>query len=283
MSVVMMNDPATGRFAIYDEAPGGGDPSDPNSLCNRPLNNPASWLDLIYFHTDLDYMEVINGPTTVTVNHAAVSPAASPPATATINFGLGNGVADTLLLTHNLGYIPQAMVIVNGNVVWPGMPVQVDGSGGSRFVSFYVTTTQVRLYEYSSTGNSTLAATSLDYTVIVFKQPPVPSGNILFDFDTVTGVVQMGKGKFNSLRRYLQVVPGGSPFGVSLGRTIDLSNGAIRAWRPDGNYYEPVPVGLVAYIPRPRAPGGFYGSSYGNDMSYNGSYGNPGAIQVQVP
>ena len=32
MTVVLMADPATGRVALYDEAPGGGDPADPIRL-----------------------------------------------------------------------------------------------------------------------------------------------------------------------------------------------------------------------------------------------------------
>jgi len=281
MEIAFMTDPDTGRCALYDEAPGGGEYDDPNSLLNGPLNDPVTWLANLYFHSDFNYMEVSHGPTNTGISHAAVSASSSSaPLAATVPFGWYAASATHLLLTHNLGYVPNAMVYVSGgNVIWPGMPVQVAGDGGARYVSVYCTSTEVRLYEYASTGPSTLPATSLTYTVIVFKNPPAPSGNTLLDFDPSTGAVQMGLGKFNSSRRYLQVVPGGSPFGIAYGRTIDLKNGAVRAVRPDGVTYDPVPVGLTMGLSRIQ----FYPTVYGASMGYNGSFSGPPQIMVQAP
>lgn len=281
MAVVFMTDPDTGRCALYDENGTTGNADDPNSTRNAPLNNPATHLDKIYFHSDFDYMEVSHGPTVATINHSAVS-ASGVPAGATIAFGWGTASADHLLLTHSLGYVPQAMVIYDGNLLWPGMPVQVDGSGGSRFVSFYVTTTAVRLYETASTGAGTLSSVSRDYTVLVFKAPPAPSGDVLMDFDPGTGSLSMGKGKFDSLRRYLQVVAGGSPFGIAKGRTIDLNNGAPRAVRPDGTVVDTVPASLAIALSRTSFSTN-WGAVYGGDMNYLGSYAGPGSILVQAP
>ena len=282
MAIVFMTDPATGRCALYDENGTSGALDDPNSARNAPLNNPASHLDKIYVHSDLDYMEVSHGPTVVSVSHAAVS-VGSPPAGQPFRFGYTTAAADRLLLTHSLGYAPRAMVVYNGNVCWPGMPVQTDVGGGSRFVTAYATSTEIRLYEFASVGSSDLAATSLDYTVIVFKDPPSPSGDILMDFDPTTGAVQMGRGKFNSARRYLQVVPGGSPFGLALGRTIDLNNGAPRAVRPDGTTFDPVPSSLQLGLSRFGLGGANWGYVYGSSMAYGGSFSGAGAIQVQAP
>lgn len=277
MAIIFMTDPATGRCALYDENGTSGDADNPNSTRNAPLNSPASHLDKVYFHSDFDYMEVSHGPTVATISHAAVT-AGSVPSGASIAFGWTAASADHLLLTHGLGYVPQAMVVYDGNLLWPGMPVQVDGSGGSRFVSFYCTSSAVRLYEWASVGSSNLAAASRDYTVLVFKAPPAPSGSVLVDFDPSTGVVEMGFGKFNSSRRYLQVVAGGTPFGIAYGRTIDLNNGAPRAVRPDGTTFDPVPSSLTLGVERP-------GTSYvqGSSMGYGGSYAGPGSIQVQAP
>lgn len=268
--------------AIYDEAPGGGDKTDINALRHRPLLDPAAWLANVYFHSDLDYMEVSHGPTTVTVNHSAVS-VGSPPAGQPFRFGFTTAAADRLLLTHSLGYAPLAMVVYDDNVCWPGMPVQADGSGGARFVTAYSTATEIRLYEFASVGSSDLGATSLDYTVIVFKDPPAPSGNVLFHVDPANDKVTMARGKFDSTRRYLQVVAGGSPFGLSLGRTIDLNNGAPRAVRPDGTTFNPVPSSLQLGLSRFGLTGTDWGYSYGSPMAYGGSFTGPGAIQVQAP
>lgn len=282
MAIVKMNDPATGRTALFVEPVEMGDPEDPNSVRNYPLNNPATSLQYLYFHSDFDYLEVALGPTNVVIPHAAIA-AGSPPAGATVGFGWNGFTANHLLLTHGLGYVPRVLIIVNGNTLWPGMPVQT-GGGSTRFASFYVTATEVRLVEFSSAGPGGLAAANITYTVIVLSDPPAATGNILFDFDPVTGIVEMGRRKFKSDRRYLQVVPGGSPFGISYGgKTIDLNNGAMRAFRPDGTYYEPVPAGLQLGLAQYDLYGTYYGISYGASMGYGGGYGGPGNIQVQAP
>ena len=259
-----------------------GDPEDPNSVRNYPLNNPATSLQYLYFHSDFNYLEVAFGPTAVVVNHSAVA-ASSPPAGATVSFGWTGTVTDRLLFTHSLGYVPKVLAIVGNNTVWPGMPVQT-GGGATRFVSIYVTTTEVRMIEFVSTGLGALPAVDLTYTLLVLADPPSATGNILFDFDPVTGIVEMGRRKFKSDRRYLQVVPGGSPFGITYGgKTIDLHNGAMRAFRPDGTYFEPVPAGLQVGLAQYDLYGVFYGISYGASMGYGGGYAGPGSIQVQAP
>jgi hypothetical protein len=279
-----MTDPATGRVALYDEAPGGGEYDDPNSLRNRPLNDPVTWFANLYFHSDFNYMEVSTGPVIVGVNHAAVAVTAPPPG-ATVTFGWGSAFADTPLVAHGLGYAPLALVALGNNILWPGMPVQTQGDGGMRFATIYSDAAHVRLYEFASVGSSNLAATTLNYTVIVFRNPPAPTGNILIDFEPSTGALQMGLGKFNSLRRYLQVVAGGTPFGISYGgRTIDLANGAPRAFRPDGSSFEPILSSLQLALSRADMRGTDWGAIYGGAMNYNGAFGGPpGAIQVQAP
>lgn len=277
MAIVFMTDPSTGRCALYDENGSTGALDDPNSTRNAPLNSPASHLDKVYFHSDFDYLEV-HDSSTVTVSHAAVS-AGSAPSGFNSAFGWNAASADHLLMSHSLGYVPFVLVATGDNIIWPGMPVQTGTNGAARYASVYATSTQIRLYEWASVGSSSLAATSLDYDVLIFKDPPAASGSVLVDFDPSTGVVTMGKGKFDSTRNYLQVVAGGTPFGLALGRTIDLDNGAIRAYRPDGTYYEPVPATLKAALVRDVG----YSYVYGGDMGYLGSYAAPTAIEVQAP
>lgn len=261
---------------MYDEAAGGGAANDPNSARNAPLNNPVAHLDKIYFHSDLDYMEV-HDESDVLINHALVSTTGGPVG-GSIQWGWNTSAVDHLLYTHGLGYAPFALVSVGANIIWPGMPVQTDagGGGGGRYCSIYTTTTGVYLREFASIGNAALPAISLTYKVLTFKNPTAGSGVQLIDWNPGTGVFKAGKGKFDSSRKYLQVVPGGSPLGLSYGRTIDLKNGAVRAVRPDGTYYDPVPATLFGYLVGGTDTPGAY-------MNYNGSFTGPGAIQVQAP
>jgi hypothetical protein len=301
MTVVLMEDPASGKVAIFDEASGGGAFDSINSARNAPLKTPALHLDKVYFHSDLDNMEV-HSDTSVTISHAAVSGSSSggiDAGSGPSDFGATGGAsqnaanlrfkaasANWLLSTHGLGYPPNCLVIVGTSVLFPGMPVQTQSDGRGRYCSVYVTNTQVRLFEWSSVSGSNLAATSLTYRVIVFRNQRDPSGAILFDYNPVTGVVEMAKGRFRSDRRYLQVVPGGSNFGIAYGKTMDLKNGAPKFVNPNGAAFMPVPSGMgarmvVNYVdartPKTYTPG------FGASMAYNGSFTGPTQILVKAP
>lgn len=293
MTVVLMADTGTGRVALYDEASGGGDPQNPNSARNAPLNSPLSHLDKIYFHSDFDYMEV-SLLTTVVINHAGY-PAASPPAfngggqtgsggggygsgnsgfSSNTGFAVGSYTANHLLATHGLGYIPRFKVAVNGQMLPPGFPVQTNANGAVRMVSAYATTTQIRLREFGNAGSGAMPAQSSTYTVMVFGAQPSPSNNRLIDFNPSTGVLELGLGRWRSDRRYLQVVPGGSPFGLLMGRNVDLANGAARAVLPNGGLVQNVSPTLRLYL---------MGQGAGTPMQYTGSFTTAPAIQVQAP
>lgn len=276
MTVVFMTDPATGKVALFDEASGGGDPADVNSQRNRPLKNPSGWLANIYFHTDLDNLEVAFDQT-VSVSHAAVSSVTTTTfLTATGALAFNAYHTDRLLLTHNLGYIPDCMVAQGTNMLWPGFPVQTGSDGRGRYVSIYATTTEIRMYEWVSATATALPATTLSYRILVFANPPAPADGILIDFNPSSGLTYMAGGRFRSDRHYLQVTPGGSPFGLSAGKSIDLSNGAVRYVRPDGTRFEPIPSSLQLKL---RSDS----SGYGPSMAYNGSFAAETSILVQAP
>lgn len=267
----------SGDVAFFEEASGGGAVLDINSQRNRPARFPEDWLANLRLHADLDYFEIASEGEAI-INHAAVAAGALPP-DASIAFGWNATSTTHALLAHNLGYEPFALVAYDDNILWPGMPVQVQADGGGRYVTAYCSTTHVNLHEWASIGAGNLGAVSRTYRVLVFKAPPAPSGNVLFAFDPATGGVDMAFGKVNTLRKYLAVVTNGSPLGLSTGRTIDLQNGAMRAIRPDGTTYEPVPAGLTMSLPRP--PG--WPRVYGASLAYNGSYAGPTSIQVDAP
>lgn len=274
MTIAVRNLSSDGVFAIFDEATDVGDVLDIDAARNAPAKTPASHLAKLYFHSSLDMLEVFTEGTTG-ISHAATS-AGTTATGANKAWEWNTASADHLLATHNLGYEPLAMVAYDDNILWPGMPVQTNGVGGGRYVSFYVTTTQLRLREWSSSGSSGLSSTSLDYDYLIFRAPRTASGSELAGYNATTGILQLAFDRFNSGRKYLQIASGGSPFGLSLGKTIDLDNGAIRAVRPDGTTYEPVPADLACRV----QPGT---GTFGSAMGYGGSFTGDGAIQVQAP
>lgn len=281
MTNKFMADPVTGQCALFTEIGTTGAFDDPTAARNAPLLSPASHLGNLKFHSDLDHFEVaFSGSASIV--HAAIS-AISVPAGQNLAFEWNAASDDQLLFTHSLGYVPFVLVVVGSNILWPGMPVQAV-TGGARYASAYADTTTVRIATTAAIGATAMPSQATTYSYLVFKDPPAAFGNVLFDFDPGTGIVSMGLGKFSSDRAYLQVVPGGSPFGFAMGRSIDLNNGAPRAWKPDGTTVDAVPTGLKSFLLMQSYDGATIGTPpVGNDMSYGGAYGGPTAIQVQAP
>lgn len=251
MATILMSDPATGRVAIFDEAPGGGDPADPNALRNRPLNSPAAWLANVRFHSDFDYYQVAVGPTTVNINHPAIAGTTRTIMvnTPTVTVDGQSVVTEHTLLAHNLGYVPRFMVTYNGALLTPGTLVQT-ATARSRRITPFATTTHIKLFELGISSADTLAAVARSYSVLVFRQPTIEN-DYLLDFDPVSGRVIIGRGKFDSSRKALrQAAAGDSPFDIALGPTIDIANGAVRSVLPDGTVFsEPLYNGSFAGSP----------------------------------
>lgn len=277
MPIVFMTDRISGACAMYEEPPGGGSYDNRNAPRNAPLLNPTAYMQYVYFHSSLDFLEVAS-ETNVSITHPSANGASSSGDEAVETSKLvkfKSSTSTVTLVTHNLGVIPDVLVSVGGNTLWPGMPVQASSNGRARYAVVFVNTTQVRLYTWTSVNALNLPAITLTYKVTVFRPPPAPSGNLLFNADGPTKRVVMGRGKFDSDRRYLQIVSGGSPQGLVLGRPGDLANGAVRLYRPNGTSYEPVPDDLAGVL---RLTG-----TFGNSMGYDGNYSAPSAIQVQAP
>ena len=282
-----------GIVALYDEAPGGGDPEDINSLRNRPALNPAAWLDHVYFHSALDNMEVAS-ETVVSINHASAGGATTGGVSGSSGVGGGSSQnaanlkykatsAEHVLVTHGLGYVPDVMVLMDGDLV-TGAPVQTQPDGRGRYCTVYADTNVVGLREWTSVSNLALPAITLDYRVIVMRRQPAASGNKIAEFNPDTGELSLARNRFRSKRRYLQVVPGGSPFGIPYGKTLELRNGAPRFVNPDGTYLEPVPASLQARWRCTYSNGSsVYTGAYGASMAYNGTFDGPEQILVQAP
>lgn len=223
------------RCAIYEEAPGGGDPLNPSSQMNRPVVAPLSWLDNIYFHSDLNYYPtVIDGVTSI--SHPSV-------AGRTVTVGqdiylsqLYTGQSQTfdhLLIQHNLGYVPLFFVAYDGKMIPHGMPVQ-SASGGVRLVSAYATSTQIRLREFATSSASPLPAVNRNYQVLVFRSNAVDPALPMLRIEP--GDVVFGQGRFRANTPHLRATgPGDSLYAQARDRTAAVRNGSFRAYPPNGS------------------------------------------------
>lgn len=219
------------RCAIYEEAPGGGDPLDPNSLMNRPIISPTAWLNNVYFHSDFDYYGTAFYTPSVTINHAAV-PGIVRSITQIRNFEGQAITTNHNLITHNLGYIPNFFVIYDNKMIPHGTPIQSVDAGRQRFVTAYATTTQIRLNEVGYSNANTLPAITLNYGIMVFGNNEInPTLQTLL---AEPGNVVFGRGKFRMEWPHLRVVGSGdSPFAQATSPTAAIGNGGIRVWSPN--------------------------------------------------
>jgi hypothetical protein len=282
MTYKFMADPVSGKAAVFLENGTSGLFDDPTATRNAPLLLPASYMANLKFHSDLDHLAVADAGN-ASITHASIAGLTSNPLLGS-NYGTNAGGDDNLLFTHNLGYVPFALAYTGTNIIWPGMPVQTVSGGGARYATVYANTTQLRVATQTTIGTTTLPSVAITYNFLIFANPPAASGNVLYSFDPSTGKVTMGFGKFDSTLQYLQVVPGGSPLGLSMGRTIDLANGAPHACRPDGTTYEPVPAALAFIFEYLSYSGGdFGGETSGHSLAYNGSFASPSIASVQAP
>ncbi|QDZ10513.1 hypothetical protein [Devosia ginsengisoli] len=268
--------------AIYEPAPGAIDPEDPFDPMHRPLVDPENWLANISFHSEFDYCEVAFGPDVVAVNHAAIA-AATPSGGFSVESGqvvFDTTVTTHTLAVHNLGYVPDFMVVVDGDALYPGYIAQFYGDGRARYLCAYATTTHLCLEVRASRTANAIPAISKNYTVLIFKQPPAPSGDILARWDPDDAVLHLGRDKFRSDRRYLQVGSNGDPFGFALGRTIHLKNGAPRFVDADGTITDPVPAAARWAFASSWQTSGW---TFGPSAAYNGTFTGGPAIQVRAP
>lgn len=290
MPVVFFSDPVTGVCALFDDPGGGGQWDSIDALCNRPAKDPVNWLTHIYFHSSFDYMEVAASPDPVSIVHGSIasyndSPPAAPASGQSYRFSNYRPTAitlgDHLLVQHDLGYAPRFKVAINNEMIAPGFPVQIHNGVATRWVVPYATTSQIRLREIGTQQSTTVPAVASAYQSLVFANQPTPGGNVLFEFDPVTGIVTMGRGRFNSGKRFVQVVPGGSPFALSQGPTAHPANGAVRNVSPTGVIRESAPVGVRLMLYQSRSDASPPGD--GGVTGYNGSFAGSPSIAVQAP
>jgi hypothetical protein len=284
--VFFMIDRLTGDCALFEEAPGplNGDYSR-NDPRNRPLLDPEGWIHLVHFHTRLDNMAV-HLDSAVLRNHTKVKAKLGLPVMGVAHSKNIKPVFSARrqyiwLLNHNLGYIPWVKVRVGNNSVSAAYPVQTLPGGRARWISVWADTVSVYLTELVDASDEEVPAlNNVEYRVMVFKRQPAPTrdaNNLVFPaFDDTNGLVTMAGGRFNADAQYAQVVTGGSPFSVSLGRTMDAKNGAPRMARPDGTVYDQYGTkGLRMTL--------ISGQEYGEKIRYNGSFLTNTITLIQAP
>lgn len=284
-NIFMADAPSGGNVAIFSENGTSGDPTDPNSTRNLPLNNPATYLDLLKAHSGVDHFEVVAAGTK-TVHYAQINGLGTPTGLSEA-YGDDAGDQDDIVIAHGLGYAPLVIAAIGGNALTgSGLPIQTDAFGGARYATISADNTNVYISVFSTIGSANLAAIDIDVDYLVLADPPAATGDILVDWNTAgDGVWQGGFGKWRSDAPYMQVVLGGSPLGMLLGRGIDGDNGAFKAWRADLSSFAPVPSGLAFYLIMQSFGMSFAGQQIaGGALDYGGSYAGPdGAVLVQAP
>ena len=222
---------AGGKAAVY-EKPVSGDPL-------APFGDPGAHLDLVFFHSDLDFYRVHSGPTDVTVTLPTVAAAShTVPANPSLIVRGQVQIDDLLLVTHDLGYVPNYFIISNnGELISGDMVQQVDDANGyrGRYLGHWADTSGVYLRSFGVSSAANLNSMSFDCTVVVFAEG-APSGDVVIDFDTITGRLTMGKGMFDSDQVLLraQGQAGDSPYDIQLGQSIDIDDGRSRVARANG-------------------------------------------------
>lgn len=297
MTWAFMTDPTTGNIALYNEPTASGAYDNPNSARNAPLNNPNANMSRLIWHILYDNMEVYD-ERTVSVSHPTIA-AASSTAGSNDNTGnegstgqtLGAGFSydytpvDYTLYNHALGYEPVVYLAIGSVMLTPGHIIQIDGVGGARYVSPWVDTNNVYLREFASRSGTAMTGFSQSYRLLTIRRQRAADGNSpprLLDVNQVTGLITMGDGRWRNDRRYLQVVPGGSPYGLNISKNMDANNGAPRTVSANGTIYDPVPSTLQInqFIGGGATTGPYNLATPGN---YGGSFTSITSIQVQAP
>jgi hypothetical protein len=279
MADMFFSEPDTGVCALFDDPGGGGQWDDIDAPCNRPAKDPLNWLSHLYFHSELDPMEVAIDTGPITVNHATIPASAVPGYDASAVTGgqtYGGYTASYAVYTHDLGYIPDVLAIVDGDILSPAYPIQSAADGRCRFVSFEATTTQILVHETAMQTGNPLGAIAVDYAFLILLRPPTPSGNVLMEFEPGSGLVTLGREKFRSDGKYLQIVSGGSPFALPTGKTLDLANGTFRSVSASGVIRDIVPSTFALSL-------GALNAQFGPSGNYDGSFTGEPVVQVQAP
>lgn len=205
-----------GQFAMYREPTSGA--------LDAPLYNPLQHLDKIKVHSGLAYLQRAI-EIDVSITHAAVAASSGWSwSTFSNNWTPEAYTIDRLLGVHGLGVIPLCLVASGQGALDPGVPIQTNGSGGTRYLDIYLTATEVRARERVDSGTGSLPATTRSYKLIVLREPAALPGEVFWAEDgRIRGET------FDSDYHYLRAVAAGeSPYRLTAGQQIDTEGGICR-------------------------------------------------------
>jgi hypothetical protein len=211
-----------------------------------PFEHPEQHLDRVWFSSTFDYYKVAHRGTH-SLTHAAVAAHTTPfdnsPTGSgwvingpNINFGGQVVKADQILCTHNLGYVPRYMVALGSTLLPDYYPVQRT-STTLRTVSFYATETEIRCIDIgTSSGSVAVAATTLDYDLLLFREPGDGYDPDLPVFSAKQGILGQGivRATDSLLRRSDD--DDASPFDIILSPALDIDRGFPCWVLPDGTF-----------------------------------------------
>lgn len=210
-----------GKFAVWQAYAGDNDLD--------AVVNPLDHLANIYCHSDFDYY-VVAAQVDASVTFAAVSSGTYSMGSVSITGKVTR--TQQVLYAHNLGYAPKYKVADGSKLVQNGYPTQT-GSNEVRTVSFSADATNIYVTDVGIAGSSTLASVSRTFSLLLFKQVTSDPALPLFSGPQA----MLAHGRIRATERHLHNSDGvtdASPFDLNLGVAMDIENGAVKWWNPDG-------------------------------------------------
>lgn len=252
-----------GVIACFTEPNSVGDIEDYNAPRNAPAKNPGAYLDLVQWHIDFFQYELAFPIITTAVTHPTIpgqnkywGPSNQyymndPTYVSAISYRVPGQtiVTDHTLVNHNLGYAPLAFVAWENTMIMPGVTVQIESDGRTRFISLFATSSVLGIREVATSSSASLPAVSRSYKSLIFKATEAQGGRPLFGREGAN--VVLGRGKVDTSKSYLRRVGGAeTPFDLDRGPTIDINSGRTRVVT-GGNF-----------LTEPGYAGGFTGPTY---------------------
>lgn len=194
------------KVAIYDSA------------VPAALTSPADNIRKVFFHSDLDYLEIgYESSFSITF-----------PARTGSDWTEDSTTHHTV--SHGLGVIPYGVFLAGGEQLSTLEPVQLTGTY-ERHVALGLSSTQYWIQE-SWYQKASMPAITISFDVYLLRD--APSTTMAKRLSFTSERLLMGGGKFDTERAYLRETASAPAFWMTAGRTIDTDYSGIRHKRPNG-------------------------------------------------
>lgn len=238
----MLTGTTYGRTVIWDDPPGDK---------FAPYKDPTNSLAYVTFCSDFSYYAKAPGfPQDIPITHSSVAADTGTTIGAGYTITSYTSVTDTdiTLCAHNLPYIPTFMVAINGIQYPSGCPIQVNGNGSRRFVTFWADATNIYVRDSARPSTVGLSSISVTYHVTVFRDRGKNVGVPLFYASASR--VRLGYGKVDSADTVIRDPITGDliTYIIPAGSVMDVANGRPRWILSNGTIFDIGPLfGLTAY------------------------------------